>query len=690
MPIIDSSTIFATGPTGATQPDSITIGNSALWAEYGNGTDSTGAGGSSLIVEYDMAGQIEHTYTIAGSVDGLKIDPATGMVFALQNQDGNSTISLIDPATNMVGAPLSYAVTSATRGYDDVAFTNGGVYESYTNPNGSGDPVVQKLTNGNQPIGTLVTSNILADGATGTNIATGQTDQPIPLNDPDSLKSTPNGGLILSSGSDNSFTLIGAPGTGAQAERFVTLKNLPTGSSLDDVLIPTSSTGTFYVANSGTDQIQAYTVSGLNTSDAYASVGTEIVQVDLQTGAQTPIITGLSRSHGLGFVAAQTDAPTVQSTNIFALGADVSATQPDSVTQGDGSIWIEYGNGADATGKKAIEGSSTIVRYDMQGRVEATLTLPGSIDGLKYDPASNVVFALKNQDANSYLYTIDPATDTASGPLSYDSGYVYGAASSHGFDDVAFSGGKVFIDPTNPTAVGDAVVDLLDNGNLPSGTLNTTPILRLGDTGTNLTTGQVNQPLPVADPDSLKTLADGSLILTSDHDASLTIILHPGTSEQSASFVTLPAGSSGLDDAIVPTTTSGTFVVSNAGANDVLKVKVTGLHTNDIYVSVGSDNAVDQLDPATGALTPVITGLNSPHGLMFIPSSSSTPASGTTAIPGTVATAMTAADFPVPGGTAGASGFGGAPAWDQVPLASMTMAMTHTTLGAVMPLTTHT
>ena len=276
-----------------------------------------------------------------------------------------------------------------------------------------------------------MTSNILADGATGTNIVTGKSDQPIPLSDPDSLKSTPNGGLVLTSGNDNAFTLISDPGTAAQSERFVQLTNLPAGSSLDDVIIPTSTTGTFYVSNAGSNQIQAYKVSGLNTSDAYASVGTEIVQVDLQTGAQTLLITGLTGSHGLGFVPSANDSPTVQSTSIFAVGTDVAnATQPDSVTMGDGSIWIEYGNGADSTGKLANGGNSTIVRYDMQWRVQATISLPGSVDGLKYDPVSKQVFALKNQDANSNLYLIDPSTNTASGPLSYDSGYVQGPNST--------------------------------------------------------------------------------------------------------------------------------------------------------------------------------------------------------------------------------------------------------------------
>ncbi len=663
MPTVDSSTVFATGTSGGTQPDSLTLGQDSLWAEYGNSAKSDGTGGSSTIVQYSLTGDVERTLSIPGLVDGLKVDPNTGMVFALQNQDGNSTLSLIDPASGQVSAPLPYAVPSSIRGYDDIAFVNGQVYLSYTNPTGAGDPVVQRLTNGDMPIGKLVTTNILADGATGTDIATGKTNQPIPLSDPDSLTSTANGDLVFSSEADKTFTIISGPGTAAQTERFVAPQNLPAGSTLDDVVVPTSSSGTFYVSNSGTNQIQAYKVSGLNTSDAYASVGTEIVQVDLQTGKTTPLITGLTSSHGLAFQADQVSGPVVQSTSSLALGSEAGgATQPDSVTMGNGSIWVEYGNGADSTGKLPNGGSSTIVQYSAQGNIENTLTLPGSIDGLKYDPVTQQVWALENQDANSSLFIIDPQTGTAGPALSYASPYVYGADSSRGYDDVAFDGNKVFLSYTNPANVGDPVVQQLDQGNSPTDPLRATSILRFGDTGTNLVTGQTNQPLPVADPDSLSTLAAGSLILTSDHDTSLTIIANPGTAQQTASFVTLPAGSSGLDDAIIPTSTSGTFYVSNAGANDVVKVAVTGLNPNDIYESVGSDNAVDQIDPKTGAITPIITGLNSPHGLMFLPGDPSTTTSAVASLTDTLtglAPAL-AQDLLSNGGTlsgAGASAF---------------------------------
>jgi hypothetical protein len=48
-----------------------------------------GAGGTSTIIEYDPSGKIDHIYdNIAGYVDGLKFDPVTGDIWALQNQDG--------------------------------------------------------------------------------------------------------------------------------------------------------------------------------------------------------------------------------------------------------------------------------------------------------------------------------------------------------------------------------------------------------------------------------------------------------------------------------------------------------------------------------------------------------------------------------------------------------------------------
>jgi hypothetical protein len=80
-------------------PDSVVFGDSSLWVSYQNNADSTGASGSSTVVRYSSSGVVVSTWTIAGNVDGLRIDP-TGQVWALQNQDANSALTVINPVTN--------------------------------------------------------------------------------------------------------------------------------------------------------------------------------------------------------------------------------------------------------------------------------------------------------------------------------------------------------------------------------------------------------------------------------------------------------------------------------------------------------------------------------------------------------------------------------------------------------------
>jgi hypothetical protein len=307
---------------------------------------------------------------------------------------------------------------------------------------------------------------------------------------------------------------------------------------------------------------------------------------------------------------------TVTRTHILAT-APSGSSAPDSISLGGGSLWVEYGNGADSTG---AFGSSTIVQYGALGQIESSYTITGLADGLKYDPYTGDVWALLNNDGNAALQIIDPATGQVSPVMTYGSGYVYGADSTRGFDDVVFDGKRVFLSETNPANPGDPVIVQLLNGTAPFGTLQTQGILSFGDTGTNLVTGQTNQTLPMTDPDSLKLLPNGDLLLTGEADGAYIFVHDPGTLHQTESFVQLPSGYVG-DDAIMPTASSGMFFISNQGANDVLAVTATGLSTHDLYADIPSLNELVQIDPKTGAITPLVTGLSSPHGLAFLPDS---------------------------------------------------------------------
>lgn len=309
---------------------------------------------------------------------------------------------------------------------------------------------------------------------------------------------------------------------------------------------------------------------------------------------------------------------------VFATGGAVSATQPDSITNGAGSIWVEYGNGADSTG---ASGNSTIVQYSPGGAIQRVYTIPGLADGLKFNPVTGTVWALQNNDGNATLSFINPATHTVSGPLTYGAPYSYGpgGGTGRGYDDAAFLNGQVFLSYTNPANPTDPVLQILNQGNNPTGSLTTTTILTALQTGQ---TSNTNEP----DIDSLKSTPNGNLVLTTEGDGpgsgnpvgEFTLITHPGTPGQTVTNVPVTnAGKnvSGIDDVIIPGATRGFLYVTETGSNTVDKVWLSGLDPNTPIVAIGGLGEVALVDPTTGDVeSALLSGLNAPHGMDFITS----------------------------------------------------------------------
>ena len=296
----------------------------------------------------------------------------------------------------------------------------------------------------------------------------------------------------------------------------------------------------------------------------------------------------------------------------FALGTTVSATQPDSVTYGDGSIWLSYQNGADSTG---LFGSSTVVRYSPSGAVQSQWTIAGNVDGLRIDPSSGLVWALQNNDGNSTLTAINPVSNSTT---LYTYGSSYTNVANRGFDDVAFPHGITFLSQTNPASNSDPIVLRLTTG-LHS-PLQVAGILNSQFTGINLATGMSSTDT-IMDSDSLILAPSGDLVLTGEADKQLVFIHNAGQSNQSESFINL-LGTNGLpvngnpDDSAFPTTVNGYFLVSDTGANTVYKIVATNLAPGSVYVDVGNEFGI--LNLSTGVVTPIFTG-TSPHGLAFVP-----------------------------------------------------------------------
>jgi hypothetical protein len=78
--------VFAKAPKGLSAPDSIAVVGGHVFVGYGDGHKPDGSDGkSSQVVEFALNGGVLHVYTVPGHNDGLKVNPATGELWALQN-----------------------------------------------------------------------------------------------------------------------------------------------------------------------------------------------------------------------------------------------------------------------------------------------------------------------------------------------------------------------------------------------------------------------------------------------------------------------------------------------------------------------------------------------------------------------------------------------------------------------------
>jgi hypothetical protein len=304
---------FATGAAiGATSPDSVLYGDGSIWISYQNGAASTGGSGASTVVRYTTSGTILNTWSIAGNVDGLRVDPS-GLVWALQNNDANSALTVINPVTNATtaytyGTSYTGGGNSTTRGFDDAQFLNGKTFLSETNPALGTDPIVLQLTT--DLTSPLEVSGILNSKFTGTNLATGK-QASVTITDPDSLILTPGGSLALTGEADQTIVFIRNAATSHQTVSFISLlgTNGKTISGFpDDTIFPTATKGYFYIADTGANTVYRIGASGLAPDSVYIDVGDEFGSLNLSTGVVTPIFTGIS-PHGGEFLTVAEAVP---------------------------------------------------------------------------------------------------------------------------------------------------------------------------------------------------------------------------------------------------------------------------------------------------------------------------------------------------------------------------------------------
>jgi hypothetical protein len=289
-------------------------------------------------------------------------------------------------------------------------------------------------------------------------------------------------------------------------------------------------------------------------------------------------------------------------------------SNPDSITSANGNIYVVYAN---ATNPDGTGGFSTIVEYSATGKILGTFEVTGKADGLKYDPFDHKLWALRNEDSNPALTLIDPKSGVKTD-------YTYAQQPLHGggYDDIVFAKGETFISASNP------ILDKNGQNNFPSivsarlvgRQIFVTPVLQGNTSLFDIATGHKVVALQ-SDPDSLKVDSAGDLVLDSQADGDLIFINAPGSPNQAALRLHLSNGSSTqitVDDTVFPTSTSGTIFVVDTEGDSVYAVKSDAFQPGGAYSASDSDGILGKVDLSTGLVSPIVTGMKSPHGALFV------------------------------------------------------------------------
>jgi hypothetical protein len=298
--------VFATAPSGLSAPDSIAVLGDHVFVGYGDGHAPDGSDGkSSQIVEYRMDGSIVRIYTVLGHNDGLKIDPNTNRLWALQNEDLNPNLVIFNTKTQERKL-YQFGATPHGGGYDDMVFRGCQVYISASNPANNpntGPAIVSVKLEGSM----AEVEPLLQGEAQAIDIPT---DAGIQLNlqDPDSMTLDPLGNIVLDSQADQELVIVTNPGSKNQRALRLPLSyetsSGPMSVETDDTAFITSSQGFLLFADKGLNAVYKISRNAFSPGTAFTAAdgGPFVGTLDFTTGVVTPIVTGLNGPGGMVFV----------------------------------------------------------------------------------------------------------------------------------------------------------------------------------------------------------------------------------------------------------------------------------------------------------------------------------------------------------------------------------------------------
>jgi hypothetical protein len=304
---------FAGPLTGSSQPDSVAVAGATIWVGYGNTGAPDGSGGAmSQIVEYSANGAVMHVLTVAGHNDGLRYDPVGKKLWALQNEDANTNLVLIDPASAATEI-FTFGKPPHGGGYDDIVFKDGYTYFSASNPkldksgNNTGPAIVRAVLRQNH---TVDVYPVMSGNPEAANFTFGTVTR-LNLTDPDSMVLTPWGDILLDDQGDGQLVLLRASGSKEPPIQVIPLQG---GMQIDDTAFVTANRGFLLIADRNSNTIYKLSSNvwqvgtALSASTGVAAAGTTpavpayVGQLDLHSGVVLPVVTNLTSPHGLAFV----------------------------------------------------------------------------------------------------------------------------------------------------------------------------------------------------------------------------------------------------------------------------------------------------------------------------------------------------------------------------------------------------
>jgi hypothetical protein len=292
--------VFATSvPHVYYQPDSIAVWNNRVFIGFGNNATPDGTKGFSTIVEYSMDGKVLRKMKVKGHNDGLKVDPKHNLLWAMQNEDANPYLLIIDPK-NWHSKKYTFEKPAHGGGYDDMSFIGDDVYISASNPSNNPN-TKQAIVKATLKDHTVDVTPVLLGDAMATDITTGD---PVQLNlqDPDSMISDPEGDLVLDSQADAELIFVHHPGREDQGVFHLALTSGGTSAQIDDTVLASSSQGVILVSDRDGETIYAITAPFFGPSEAYSAGPTFVGRLDTHIGVLTQIVTGMVSPHGMTFI----------------------------------------------------------------------------------------------------------------------------------------------------------------------------------------------------------------------------------------------------------------------------------------------------------------------------------------------------------------------------------------------------